>query len=200
MKLTFPPEVEAVRAEFSAWLDEHLPAAGRHRSHGRTRRPTSRRGPRAFQAAMFDAGWLLPGPAARVRRAQRSPARAVRHPGRDDPPPRVPELQPAGPRDHRTVDPDVRHAGPEAAVGGADPARRDHRRARDERAERRQRPRRSAHTSRARRRRVRRQRSEGVDVGRARRRRHPRLRPHRSRRPEAQGSQRAAHPDRHRPA
>ena len=43
----------------------------------------------------------------------------------------------------------------------------------------------------ARRRPLRRQRPEGVDLGRARRRRHPRLRAHRPRRAQAQGHQRA---------
>ena len=60
MKLTFPPEVEAVRAEFSAWLDEHLPAAGRHPATVALVRRRPAVGS-AFQAAMFDAGWLLPG-------------------------------------------------------------------------------------------------------------------------------------------
>ena len=47
------------------------------------------------------------------------------------------QLQPAGPRHHRPVDPRLRHRRAEAALGGADPARRDHRRARHERARRR---------------------------------------------------------------
>ena len=48
-----------------------------------------------------------------------------------------------------------------------------------------------------RRRQLRRERAEGVDLGRARRRRDPRLRAHRSRRAEAQGHQLPGHPDRH---
>ena len=83
------------------------------------------------------------------------------------------------------------------ALGRADPARRDDRRPRHERAQRRLRPRRPAHPGRARRRPLRRQRPEGVDLGRPLRRRHPHLRPHRPRRAEAQGHQRAARPDRH---
>ena len=60
MKLTFPSEVEAVRAEFSAWLDDHLPAPAETepRSHSSADVPPWARD---FQAAMFDAGWLLPG-------------------------------------------------------------------------------------------------------------------------------------------
>ncbi len=60
MKLTFPSKVEAVRAEFAAWLDEHVPPA-----EATTQRSLSSADvppwARAFQAAMFDAGWLLPG-------------------------------------------------------------------------------------------------------------------------------------------
>ena len=59
MQLTFPDEVEAFRAEFSAWLDENLPPAS-----GTTDRPRSSADiptwARAFQAKMFDDGWLVP--------------------------------------------------------------------------------------------------------------------------------------------
>jgi alkylation response protein AidB-like acyl-CoA dehydrogenase len=60
MKLQFPPEVEAFRAEFAAWLDSHVP-----RADEATLRPRSSADippwARAFQREMFDAGWLLPG-------------------------------------------------------------------------------------------------------------------------------------------
>jgi len=60
MNLSFPPEVEAVRAEFAAWIDEHLPPADTTfpRAQSSADVPPWAR---AFQAAMFDAGWLLPG-------------------------------------------------------------------------------------------------------------------------------------------
>ena len=60
MKLQFPPEAEAVRAEFAAWLDANTPpqqeAIVRARSTADSP-PWARR----FQRAMFDAGWLMPG-------------------------------------------------------------------------------------------------------------------------------------------
>ena len=60
MQLTFDADVEAFRAEFVAFLDEHLPASPK-RSSGRNRRPTSRSGPDRWQRLLFDNGWLLPG-------------------------------------------------------------------------------------------------------------------------------------------
>ncbi len=60
MKLHFPPELEALRSEFAAWLDVHTPTSEecvvRHRSSC-----DSPPWARAFQLKMFDAGWLLPG-------------------------------------------------------------------------------------------------------------------------------------------
>ncbi len=67
---------------------------------------------------------------ARARRPQRHAGRAVRAPGGAGPAPHQPELQPAGPEHHRSVDPGLRHRGAEAPVGGPDPAGRDHRRPR----------------------------------------------------------------------
>jgi alkylation response protein AidB-like acyl-CoA dehydrogenase len=59
VQLTFPDEVEAFRAEFSAWLDENLPPEA-----DTTERPRSSahipEWARAFQARMFDDGWLVP--------------------------------------------------------------------------------------------------------------------------------------------
>jgi alkylation response protein AidB-like acyl-CoA dehydrogenase len=60
MKLTFTPELEAFRAEFDAWLDEHCPTP----EEAVIRSTSSADVPqwaRAFQRKMFDAGWLLPG-------------------------------------------------------------------------------------------------------------------------------------------
>ncbi|MCU1389629.1 MAG: acyl-CoA dehydrogenase protein [Ilumatobacteraceae bacterium] len=60
MKLQFPAEAEAVRAEFSAWLDANTPSVAEATVRPRSTAdspPWARR----FQCAMFDAGWLLPG-------------------------------------------------------------------------------------------------------------------------------------------
>ena len=61
MQLRFDDEVEAFRAEFIAFLDEHLPAeaeAARERSCSTSHVPEwSRR----WQRLQFDHGWLLPG-------------------------------------------------------------------------------------------------------------------------------------------
>ncbi|WP_024804354.1 acyl-CoA dehydrogenase family protein [Nocardia sp. BMG51109] len=59
MQLTFDPEVEEFRAEFAAFIDEHLPAASEtsERSHSSSDVPQwSRR----WQRLLFDNGWLLP--------------------------------------------------------------------------------------------------------------------------------------------
>ena len=61
MQLTFDAEVEAFRAEFVRFLDEHLPAeaeAATERSRSTSHVPEwSRR----WQRLQFDHGWLLPG-------------------------------------------------------------------------------------------------------------------------------------------
>ncbi|MFI1212980.1 acyl-CoA dehydrogenase family protein [Streptomyces sp. NPDC020802] len=60
MKLADDPEVEAFRAEFSAFLAAHLPAEAEARERSRS----SAHVPgwaRRWQRALFDAGWLLPG-------------------------------------------------------------------------------------------------------------------------------------------
>jgi alkylation response protein AidB-like acyl-CoA dehydrogenase len=60
MRLSSDPEVEKFRAEFSAFLDEHLPgeaeAAARPRSSSDMPEWTRR-----WQRTLFDAGWLVPG-------------------------------------------------------------------------------------------------------------------------------------------
>lgn len=61
MQLTFDAEVEAFRAEFVAFLDEHLPAeaeAAAERSQSTAHVP---QWARRWQRLMFDHGWLLPG-------------------------------------------------------------------------------------------------------------------------------------------
>ena len=60
MRLTYPPEAEAFRAEFSAWLNANLPdeAAASVRPRSSADIPPWAR---AFQRRMFDDGWLVPG-------------------------------------------------------------------------------------------------------------------------------------------
>ncbi len=61
MRLSFDERTEAFRAEFAAWLDEHLPdeaAALAERSRSTAHIPDWAR---AWQRKMFDAGWLVPG-------------------------------------------------------------------------------------------------------------------------------------------
>ena len=60
MQLTFDPDVEAFRAEFSAFLDEHLPPASEtlERPRSVSHMP---QWARRWQRLLFDNGWLLPG-------------------------------------------------------------------------------------------------------------------------------------------
>jgi alkylation response protein AidB-like acyl-CoA dehydrogenase len=60
VQLTFDADVEAFRAEFVAFLDEHLPAEADalERSHSSSHIPDWAR---QWQRLMFDNGWLLPG-------------------------------------------------------------------------------------------------------------------------------------------
>lgn len=61
MQLTFDPEVEAFRAEFSRFLDEHLPSeaqAAAERSRSTAHVPEWAR---RWQRLQFEHGWLLPG-------------------------------------------------------------------------------------------------------------------------------------------
>jgi alkylation response protein AidB-like acyl-CoA dehydrogenase len=61
VQLTFDDEVEAFRAEFVAFLDEHLPAEAE--AAGERSRSTSHvpEWARRWQRLQFDHGWLLPG-------------------------------------------------------------------------------------------------------------------------------------------
>ena len=60
MQLTFDADVEAFRAEFVAFLDEHLPpeAEALDRSRSSSDVPDWAR---RWQRLMFDNGWLVPG-------------------------------------------------------------------------------------------------------------------------------------------
>ena len=59
MQLTFDPDVEAFRAEFAAFLDEHLPPASEtlERPQSVSHMPEWAR---RWQRLLFDNGWLLP--------------------------------------------------------------------------------------------------------------------------------------------
>ena len=98
MQLTFDSDVEEFRAEFAAFLDEHLPsdaetgAADIGVAHAAV-------GARLAAAAVRQR-LAAAGPAAGVRRPQRDRAAAVRPPRRAVPAPDLPQLQPAG-RQHR---------------------------------------------------------------------------------------------------
>lgn len=60
MQLTFDPDVEAFRAEFSAFLDENVPPASEtlERPRSVSHMPAWAR---RWQRLLFDNGWLLPG-------------------------------------------------------------------------------------------------------------------------------------------
>ena len=60
MQLTFDPDVEEFRAEFAAFLDEHLPSAAEalERPRSVSHMP---QWARRWQRLLFDNGWLLPG-------------------------------------------------------------------------------------------------------------------------------------------
>ncbi|MFD0901950.1 acyl-CoA dehydrogenase family protein [Actinomadura sediminis] len=60
MRLGSDPEVEAFRAEFSAFLDAHLPTAAEAVPRSRSSADVPEWA-RRWQRTLFDAGWLLPG-------------------------------------------------------------------------------------------------------------------------------------------
>ena len=197
MQLRFDDEVEAFRAEFVAFLDEHLPAeaeAAAERSRSTSHVPEwSRR----WQRLQFDHGWLLPGNPPEfggrnanileqfVHREELS-RRRIYHAFN----PQGVGIIAASLLSFGTEEQKQRWAVPilraeiTASLGMSEPG------AGSDLAG-------LTHARRARRRPLRRQRPEGVDVRRPRRRRHPRLRAHRSRRAQAQGDQRTADSDRH---
>ena len=60
MHLQYAPEDEAFRAELVAWLTEHQPSADQFREPKRSSAHMPEWA-RAWQRALFDAGWLVPG-------------------------------------------------------------------------------------------------------------------------------------------
>ncbi|MEU4650249.1 acyl-CoA dehydrogenase family protein [Nocardia fluminea] len=60
MQLTFDADVEAFRAEFAAFLAEHLPAEAQTGQRARSSADIPEWA-RRFQRLLFDHGWLLPG-------------------------------------------------------------------------------------------------------------------------------------------
>ena len=137
MQLTFDSDVEAFRAEFVAFLDENLPTQteAAERSQSMSHMPEWAR---RWQRLLFDNGWLLPGntPEFGGRNATRSAA--VRPPRGTIPPADLPvSFNPQGVEiiAASLLTFGTRRA--EAAMGGADPARRHDGAAGDERARRR---------------------------------------------------------------
>lgn len=126
MQLSFGPEIEAFRAEFSAFLDAHLPPA--ETTHERI--SSSAYLPdwaRRWQRTMFDHGWLQPGNA---------PEFGGRNAGIVEQFVYFEELgrrrlaQTFNPRVSASSPPPdrVRHTGTATKMGHSDPARGDHRR------------------------------------------------------------------------
>jgi alkylation response protein AidB-like acyl-CoA dehydrogenase len=60
VQLTFDADVEAFRAEFAAFLDEHLPSEAEALARSRSSSHVPQWA-RRWQRLMFDHGWLLPG-------------------------------------------------------------------------------------------------------------------------------------------
>ncbi|PYE16379.1 alkylation response protein AidB-like acyl-CoA dehydrogenase [Williamsia limnetica] len=60
MQLTFDPELEAFRAEFAAFLDEHVPPEAETVERARSSSDMPEWA-RRWQRVQFDHGWLLPG-------------------------------------------------------------------------------------------------------------------------------------------
>ena len=60
MRLTADPEVEKFRAEFSAFLDAHLPSEAEAMPRPRSSSDMPEWAAK-WQRTLFDAGWLLPG-------------------------------------------------------------------------------------------------------------------------------------------
>src|SRR5438309_5630323 len=62
MRLAWGPEEDSFRAELAAFLDEHAPAAARGRDFASEENRSGIPGwARAWQATLFDNGWLVPG-------------------------------------------------------------------------------------------------------------------------------------------
>ena len=195
MQLTFDADVEAFRADFVAFLDEHLPseADALERSRSSSHIPEWAR---RWQRLMFDNGWLLPGYPPEFGGRNATLLQQYVH-----------QQELARRRAYLTFNPQgvgiisaslisfgtpsnssrwavpILRAEMTASLGMSEPG------AGSDLA--------SLRTRRCpRRRRLRRQRAEGVDVRRPRRRRSADFCSHRSKRPQAQGHQRADDPNR----
>ena len=144
MQLTFDADVEAFRAEFVAFLDEHLPAEAEalERSRSSSHVPEWAR---RWQRLMFDNGWLLPGNPPEFGGRNATILQQYVH-----------QQELARRRIYQSFNPQgvgiiaaslISFGTPRAAaaVGGPDPAGRDDRVAGHERAGRRLRPRVAAH-------------------------------------------------------
>ena len=123
MELTFSAEVEAFRADFIAFLDEHLPdeLAAAQRSRSTSHLPALGA---SVAAPAVRPRLAVAGQSAGIRRPRCRRSAAVRVPGRTLPAAYLPFVQPAGRRDHRGLPADLRHRRAEAALGGADSASR----------------------------------------------------------------------------
>ena len=71
VRLRYGDAEEAFRAELVAWLEAHAPPREVLDRAEAVERATSPTGRATWQRTLFDAGWLVPGLAARARRAQR---------------------------------------------------------------------------------------------------------------------------------
>ena len=172
MRFSFDPQTEAFRAEFAAWLDEHAPDPAEATVRARSSAdipPWARR----WQRKMFDAGWLVPGNPPEYGGRNANLLEEFVH------------LEELGrrriyasynPQGLAIVVPSILDFGTEEQKRRwAVPIMRAEidRGPRHERTRGGIRPRRPAYAGGARGRPLRRQRSEDVDIGRARRRRHP---------------------------
>ncbi len=195
MQLTFDSDVEAFRAEFVAFLTEHLPTEAVERSRSGARVPEWAR---RWQRLLFDNGWLLPANPPEFGGRNATVLQQYVH---------LEELSKR--RIYHSFNPQgvgivaaslLSFGTQEQKCRWAVPILRAEitRRAGNERAGRGFGSGRVAHPRGARRRGVRGGRAEGVDLRRPRRRRSADLRPYRSGGPEASGNQRPA--DSHRPA
>ena len=117
MQLTFDADVEAFRAEFVG-LPRRAPAR-RGGGHGTPplQRRTSRNGRAGGSACCSTHGWLLPGNPPEFGGRNATLLQQFVHLEELSPAPDLPQLQPAGPRHHRRVDPVLRHRRSRSSAG-----------------------------------------------------------------------------------
>ena len=189
MDFTYPPEAEAFRAEFRAWLDANLPDDLRGRGTDDERRGRVARA--GALAHVEPRARRRPVRRDRLARGVRRARRGRHRPGRvrrgDGPRAGARTDQPARDPEHRAGDHRVRLRGAEADAAAADAPGRRHLVPGVLRAGRRVRPRVAALPGRARRRQLGRERAEDLDDARAPRQLVRAARADRSRRAEAQG-------------